>query len=389
MITWISIVGVTVGTAALVIALSLNAGFVQDMRERIYRGSQHLSILAGDGSAFAGYDAIVESVGEVEGVAAAGPVSYSIAMLSHQALGVTEWCEMLGVAPGPHAAVVRDPSWTEDPFAALDRPTASGRDAIVVGSELGSDLGVLPGDTIRVFVPSTTLSPMGPVPRSRSFEVVALYASGIHEQDARRSYVRLDALQGMLREKGEAAWIELRLDDLDELDAVKSRVESKLGPGWYVIDLLEQNEHFLRALNLEKVALFLAIGLIVVVASLNIVSTLILTVNEKIREIGTLSALGAAPRAIALVFILQGVAVGAVGIALGLPLGWFTASTLDRLEWPALDPDVYYLDHVPFLVQPTDVLVVGVAALLIALFATIYPAWRAARLDPVEAIRHD
>ena len=145
----------------------------------------------------------------------------------------------------------------------------------------------------------------------------------------------------------------------------------------------------LKALNTEKLFLFLAIGLIVVVASLNIVSTLILMVNDKIKEIGTLTAMGARPFGIAAIFVAQGVVIGLVGTMFGLALGVVASSWLDRYRLIPLNPDVYYLDHVPFATRPGDLSFVGTLALVVSLLATIYPAWRAARQDPVEAIRHE
>jgi len=181
----------------------------------------------------------------------------------------------------------------------------------------------------------------------------------------------------------------VRLDELNRLAEMKRTLRSTLGGSWLVIDLIEQNRDLLKALNMEKLTLFLAIGLIVVVAALNIVSTLILMVNDKIKEIGTLSAMGAMPNGIARVFIFQGLVIGVVGAVLGLILGATTAKILHHFEVIKLDPEVYYLTHVPFQPRLTDLLFVGIAALLVSLAATIYPAWKAAKLDPVEAIRYE
>jgi lipoprotein-releasing system permease protein len=162
-----------------------------------------------------------------------------------------------------------------------------------------------------------------------------------------------------------------------------------MGGRFVVLDLLEQNKEILKAFNMEKLFLFLAIALIVVVASLNIVSTLVLMVNDKVREIGTLTAMGARPWNIAAVFVLQGLVIGTLGTIVGLSLGTGVAWWLDRFEVMKLNPDVYFVAHVPFSPRPQDVAMVGAAALLIALCATIYPAWKAASLEPIEALRHE
>jgi lipoprotein-releasing system permease protein len=170
---------------------------------------------------------------------------------------------------------------------------------------------------------------------------------------------------------------------------MKSAMRESLGPPRLVIDLIEQNKEIIKALNTEKIILFLAIGLMVVLAALNIVSTLILMVAGKIKEIGTLSAMGAQPIGIARIFVLQGCVIGVVGTTCGLVLGTSIALVLDRFELFPLDPEVYYLTHLPFSPQPVDVLSVGLAALAISFLATIYPALKAASLEPVEAIRHE
>jgi len=388
-ITLISTAGMIVGTAALVIALSLMAGFVDDVRRRIYSGSAHLTLMSVDQARFDDAERLIHTTLSVRGVRHAAPVLYTPAMLTLADLGSPSYAEVHAIDPVEHAGVILDAPSETNPFEPLSASTHSGRDGIVLGKNLALRMGVVRGDLVQVLAPQVTLTPWAPVPRSRVFEVVGTYQSDHFQEDSLRAYVGLPAARKLLRAQGKVSWVEVRLDDLRQLEPMKNRLGEELGPAWLVVDLIEQNQDLFKALNTEKLALFLAIGLIVAVAALNIVSTLILMVTDKVKEIGTLSAMGARPRGIAVVFMLQGIVIGVVGAATGLLLGSSVVTWLDRYRLIQLNPDVYYLSYLPFLLRPLDLAFVGGIALLISFLATIYPAFKAARLDPVEAIRHE
>ena len=236
-------------------------------------------------------------------------------------------------------------------------------------------------------VTKTTLTPFGSVPRPTWLRVAGLFDAGFYEYNISRAYIPLETARKIYRVP-KANQIELRVRSLSDIDAVEGAVREALGQSFLVENLVRQNRSLLSALRWEKLLMFIVISLIVLVAALNIVSTLILMVMEKVRDIGTLVALGASSRSILVLFVLQGLIIGVFGTALGVGGGVVSSLLCDRYRLIPLDPDVYFVPFVPFRVRVFDSAAISLLAVTISLLATLYPAWRASRLDPVEALRH-
>ena len=242
---------------------------------------------------------------------------------------------------------------------------------------------------MRLLTARMRLAPWGALPKAYHFEVAGLVDAGFSTYDSTRSFLRLETAERLFGRPHGSVKALVRVDDDADVARVRAGVESALGEGYAVIDILETNPGFFSALRLEKLLLFLALGLIVAVAGLNMLTTLILLVMEKVRDIGAMVALGATPGRITRIFLYQGMIVGILGTVGGTVLGIAACWAMTRWELIALDPTVYYIDHLTFLVRPLDVAAVVLGALLVSFLATLYPSRQAARLDPVEALQYE
>ncbi len=391
LISFVSALGVAVGVTALVVALALTTGLQGELRDRMLGSMPHIYVARIAEGGVANPAAERASMLKLPHVVGAAPVVIGPALV--RAGERTAFVTMKGVDPAIEGTVTELPRrMTSGRFDALVAPldVAGGGarlDGIALGKDLAASLAVRPGDVITVLTPEGTLTPMGVTPRSRSLRVAGIFQLGLYEFDSAYAVVSLPV--GLrLMGKRYPDFLQLKVDDLYETRAVADAIVARHGAAYQVQDFAEMNQSLFSALQLEKMAVTITIGLIVIVAALNIVASLVLMVMEKSRDIAILKTMGATARSISIVFMLQGTLIGMVGTAAGLLLGLGLSFVLDRYRLVHIPGDVYQIAYIPFRIEPLSIAVVASAALLICFLATIYPSRQAARLDPAEALRH-
>ena len=387
-ISAVSALGVTVGVMALIIALALMTGMQQEIRDRIVGAAAHVYVQKLLGGGFVDREAELARLAAVPGVVAAAPATLGYGMAT--AHGVDAFVTLKGVDPVLEAQVTQvAESIVLGSFTALSEPRDGALGGVVIGDDLSRSLRASVGDTISVLtVQGATLSPWGPVPRWWRLEVVGVFSLGLREYDSSYGFVTLDAA-GRLFNKDRADMIELRVEDVDDAPAVASAVTETLGAEYFARDWGQLNQALFSALWLEKMAIGITIGLIMMVAALNIVASLVLLVMEKSRDIAILKTMGASSRSIRIIFVLQGGIIGAVGTAVGAACGVGLSWAADRYQWIRLPEMVYDgVASVPFRVEPSNFLLVVAGSLVVCLLATLYPSRQASRLDPAEALRY-
>ena len=383
--TIVSVSGVTIGVASLLIVLSVMSGFHEDLQQKILGASAHVLVQSSTDS-IEDYRMIAEEIAGLEGVAAASPVLTGQVMLSrgNRAHGVV----IRGVIAGKEKSTTDISARMR--IGSLDAIEREGDfPGIVIGGDLASSLGVVMGDTVTVVSPMGEMGPFGLLPRAMKFRVAGIFEMGMYEYDANLAIVPLRHLQKFLRTGDSVNAIELKLSDVYRAPHIRDVINDRFGPGLYARDWMDMNRTLFSALRLEKLAMFIILTLIVLVAAFNIVSTLIMNVVEKEREIAILKTMGTTNSGIMKIFMIQGLIIGIMGTAMGLVAGTAISYLINTYELVRLPSDIYYLDHLPVKMNPLDFITVCASALLISFLATIYPARQAARLTPLEALRYE
>jgi len=398
-ISVISILGIAAGVMALVIALAFSTGFKEDVQGKILGATSAINLLRIDRTPMPKFEEVLRKVSGVPHVTGSAPAIFNqvfIASASHN-----QGAALKGINPAWESQVSDFLSHVvEGDRHALDTRYAGSEsfaenippplDKIIIGKEMSRAIGVRVGDTLKVLYPMGRLTPMGMTASQMTFRVAAIFESGLWDIDANWTYVHIDAARRLFSHpEGSALVLQFKIDDLENAEAIAEKIRARAGNGFITTTWIELNKPLFSALKLEKLVLFLTIGLIVFVASLNIVTTLIMMVLEKQRDIAILTAMGATEKTIQRVFMLQGLIIGLIGTVIGDVLGIGISWILDTYKLLKLEAEIYSIPYVPFHVRGWDAVLISVTALVISYLATIYPARSAAKLDPVEALRYE
>src|SRR5579862_3392680 len=385
-ISLISTLGVIVGVMALVIALALMTGLQNELHDRILGSNPHVYVWNTNG--ITDYHAEADTLRKLPHVVGAAPAILGQGLLT--AARETAPVQVQGIDPALESQVVDLKSaMLRGSVESVTAPPGDspGVGGILLGKDLATKLGLDVGDSVSLFTPNGTLTPMGDFPLPRRLKVTGIFSLGLYEFDTTYGFVSLPVAERLFQKK-QVDFIQLRLDDIYAAPDTTIAVQ-RMGANYLAQDWSTVNKSLFSALWLEKMAISLTIGLIVMVAALNIVASLILLVMEKHRDIAILKTMGAGARSVTVVFMLQGLLIGMVGTCIGAGAGYAASFVLDRYKLIRVPVDVYQVSHVPFTVLPLDFLLVVVAAILICFVATIYPSRQAAKLDPAQALRYE
>ena len=383
--TAISIGGVALGVMALLVVLAVMSGFHEDLQKKILGVNAHLVVLNFRGT-LDNYETVIDKIKVEKDVVSASPFVLGQVMVSFGPKG--QGVYLRGVDPALEEKTTDIAKHIKE-GAIKDLDTQDKLPGIILGRELALRLGVVKNDTITILSPTGEIGPLGMLPKVKSFRVVGIFEVGMFEYDSNLVVTGLKPAQEFFGLKEDVTGLEVRISDIYKAGDVRERVQKALGPPYHVRDWMQMNKNLFSALKLEKFAMFVILILIILVASFNIVSTLIMNVIEKQREIAILKTMGATNQGIMSIFVFQGFIIGLIGTVIGLTGGYTLSYILNTYEIIKLPPDIYYLSHLPVKMKLSDFVSVSVSAILISFLSTIYPAWQAAKLDPVEPLRYE
>lgn len=394
-ITAISMAGVAVGVASLIIALAITNGMSRDLRERLLSSTAHVDLMRVQSDGIRNWRELTDRLRHLHHVVAAAPGLYEQVLVSRGAL--SGGVELKGVIPTEERTVSDLLSnITQGSAAPLSQPAARlteddvnrATPPLVIGYDLANTLDAKVGDTVLVTSPQGGLTPFGLVPKYQRFQIVGIFRSGFYQYDSSFGFIRLADAQRLFGEPDVISVISFKVDDLYHADRIGKEIEQAAGPGFETTSWMEQNRELFRALKLEQIVTFIVIGLIVCVAALNILIALTMMVMEKTKDIAVLMSMGVQPGQVRRIFLMQGFLISVLGTLLGLVLGYVLSWLGARYRFP-LSADVYSIDYLPFAPRVTDGVIVAIVSLGVSLLATLYPSSSAARVLPAEALRYE
>jgi lipoprotein-releasing system permease protein len=392
-ITAISIVGVAVGVASLIIALAITTGMKRDLQQRLLSSTAHVDLMRVQDDGIRDWRELTARLRHLPHVTAAAPGLYEPVLISR---GARSGGAMIkGIVPGEEQTVSDLIKPTLGSATPLDPEPSDNRQAypaipsILIGYDLAETLDAKVGSTVMVISPQGELTPYGLEPKYQRFQVVGIFHSGFYQYDNQFAFIRLADAQRLFGEPDIISVISFKVDDLYHADRIGHEIEEAAGPGFLTTNWMEQNREIFRALALEQYVTFIVIALIVCVAALNILIALTMMVMEKTRDIAVLMSFGVRPEQIRRIFLFQGLLISVLGTILGLTIGYVAAWAGHHYRFIQLDPQVYSLDYLPFAPRIIDGVIVALVSLGVSLLATLYPSSSAARVLPAEALRYE
>jgi lipoprotein-releasing system permease protein len=392
-VTVISITGVTAGVAALIIALSITNGMRRDLQDKLVDSSAHIELMDANGMGIRDWRPLLERVRKVPHVVAVSPGLWEQVLVARGPRN--GGALILGMLPDEERKVSHlldkaTPGAVQalEPVPEAETTTQGALPPIVLGSDLAEGIGAGVGDSVLLVSPQGELTPLGVIPKYVHFRLAGTYHTGFYQYDSQMGFVRLADAQQLFDEPDLLSVIGFRIDDPNRAPEIAKAIEQVAGKGYMTTNWTEQNRELFRALKLEQAVTFIVIGLIVIVAALNILIALTMMVMEKTRDIAVMMSFGVNPGQIRRIFVLQGFLISVIGTMLGLALGYFAAWAGGHYHIP-LSPDVYSIDTLPFAPRVLDGVLVATVSIGISLLATLYPSSSAAAVLPAEALRYE